>query len=1148
VSLADRAARDRIRADLDATLVVEAAAGTGKTTALVGRMVAALAAGRAGLDRIVAVTFTELAAGELKLRLRAEIERARRDAAAGPATRRRLTAALPQLEEARIGTIHSFCADLLRERPVEAGVDPLFEVAPEDVAGDLFRRAFDAWFEQELAAPGEAVRRILRRRRADDGGPREQLRTAAWALAERRDFPAPWRHAPFDRARAIDALLDEMRVLGGAAAGRDPADYFTRSLLEIARFVAEVERREAIRERDYDALEAELATLPRERHWRWRGFARGPDAAWKAETVARRDALLARLEAFRDAAGADLAPRLRDELWPVVTRYEALKARAGRLDFLDLLIVARDLLRDNPAVRRDLQARFTHIFVDEFQDTDPLQAEILLLLAADDPAEADWTRARPVPGKLFLVGDPKQSIYRFRRADVALYEAVKRRLVEGGAAVEHLTVSFRAVPEIQEAVNAALAPHMTGESPSQARYVPLVPVRCAVAGRPAVVALPVPAPYGDFGSVVDWRIEASLPDAVAAFVDWLVRESGWTVTERERDEAAVPLAPRHVCILFRRFRSFGADVTHPYVRALEARHLPHVLVGGTAFHRREEIEAIRNALAAVERPEDELAVFATLRGPLFALGDAALLAFRARFRSLHPFRRLPGDLPPPLAEVAAALAVLRDLHRGRNRRPIADTIGRLLEAVRAHAGLAIWPTGEQALANVARLVDLARRAERSGLTSFRDFVQRLLDEAEHGQAGDAPIIEEGTGGVRLMTVHRAKGLEFPVVVLADMTAKETTAEPARHTDPARWLCAVRLAGCSPPELLEHRDEERARDREEAVRILYVAATRARDLLVVPAIGDERRAGWLAALAPAVYPEQARQRRPESRTPPGCPPAFGSDSVLERPERAPGAERSVAPGLHRPEAGSHRVVWWDPRALALGVEESVGLRQQKLLEADESGERSERGIEEHAAWASGRRHAGERAAAPSVAVTTATEWAAAGARAAESGVSDVAVEDAGGGESRPRGARFGTLVHATLAAVELDAEADAIRAVAALQGRLVGAPEDEVAAAVRAAARALAHPLLRRAARAAREGRCRREAPIVLRLEEGGLVEGVVDVAFQDEGPRGSWTVVDFKTDVEIGARLAEYRRQVGLYARAIAHATGFPARAVLLRV
>jgi ATP-dependent exoDNAse (exonuclease V) beta subunit len=1157
-ALADQAARDRIQHDLDTTLVVEAAAGTGKTTALVGRIVAVLAAGRARLDQIVAVTFTELAAGELKLRLRGEIEERLRGLASDDPARHHLLAALPQLEEARIGTIHSFCSELLRERPVEARIDPLFEVAPEDAAGDLFQRAFDRWFETQLAAPGEGVRRILRRR--DGKGPRALLAGAARALVEWRDFATPWRRAPFDRDAAIDALLAEMAELGAWAERGDPEDYFTKSLAEIRRFVAEVERLESMRGRidgdtpgrDYDGLEAQLVELGRAKHWRWRGFARAHGDFPKDDLRRRRDALCARLKATIAAAGADLAPQLRDELWPVVAGYEHLKARAGRLDFVDLLLIARDLLRDHAPVRRELQDRFTRLFVDEFQDTDPLQAEILLLLAAADPAERDWMRVCPVPGKLFLVGDPKQSIYRFRRADVGLYEAIKRQLVASGAAVEHLSVSFRSVPDIQAAVNAAFAPRMVAGSMSQAAYVPLMPFRPACAAQPSVVALPVPAPYGDFGSVVDWRIDACLPDALAAFVDWLVRESGWTVTERERPTERVAIEPRHVCLLFRRFRSWDRDVTRDYVRALEARYLPHVLVGGSSFHEREEIEALRNTLTAIERPDDDLTVFAALRGPLFACADGALLAYRERFKSLHPFRRLPEDLPEPLVEVASALAVLRDLHRGRNRRPLAETIGRLLAATRAHAGFAIWPTGEQALANVSRLMDLARRAERGGARSFRGFVERLADDAARAEASDAPVLEEGTGGVRLMTVHRAKGLEFPIVLLADMTANEAPAEPARHTDPERGLCAMRLAGCAPPELLEHRDEEQEREREEAARVLYVAATRARDLLVVPVVGDERREGWLAALAPVVYPDETRRRQAIRRDPPGCP-LLGLDSVAERPDRAPGRERSVAPGLHRPAAGTHQVVWWDPRALRLNVEESVGLRQHRLLEADESGGSSERGMAAHADWQDTRTRVRAAAATPSLVVATVTERArAAGGSAPPVGAGadtavPVTVESVAEGASRPYGARFGTLVHAILAAVDLDATRAALAAHARTQGRLLGAPEREVAAAAGVVERALAHPCLRRAAAAARDGRCRRETPVVLRLDDGTLLEGIVDVAFC-ERPGGRWTVVDFKTDRELADRLDEYRVQIGMYATAVARATAAPVDAILLRV
>jgi ATP-dependent exoDNAse (exonuclease V) beta subunit len=1165
-ALPDAEARRRIQEDLGSTLFVEAAAGTGKTTALVSRMVALLRSGRATLDRIVAVTFTEKAAGELKLRVREEIERVRGDGATPAGERARLDAALAGLELARIGTIHGFCADLLRERPVEARVDPLFEVAADDEASALVDRAFAGWFQRALADPPEGVRRVLRRRsgRDEDGGPRAMLRAAVERLVEHRDFAAAWRQDPFDRDAEIDRLLERLAEVSTLAArARRPDDYLARSFQAIAAFVEEVRVLEAVRGRDHDGLEAELRAFARGRHWRWTGGRApyGRDLS-REEAVSARDRVERELDRIVEACDADLAPRLREELREVVAAYEAEKARAGKLDFLDLLIRARDLIRGDETVRRDFQARYSHFFVDEFQDTDPLQVEILLLLAARDPGETDWREAVPSPGKLFLVGDPKQSIYRFRRADVALYEEVKRRLLAAGAELVHLTASFRGLPAIQAVVNAAFEPAMrAAPDASQAAYVALEPVREERRERPALVVLPVPRPYVDYGDGAEirrWKIEESFPDAVAAFVDWLVRESAWTVEEAGRPGSFAGVAPRHVCILLRRFQSWNQDTTRPYARALEARRIPHVLVGGRSFHEREEVLAIRNALAAIEWPDDELRVFATLRGPLVALGDDALLAFRHAHRGLRPLawlaRERRAELEGSDRDVADALALLAELHRERNRRPIAHTIERLLEAVRAHAGVAIWATGEQALANCLRTLDLARRFERRGAPSFRAFVEHLEEEAERGESEDAPVVEEGTEGVRIMTVHRAKGLEFPVVILGDPTANATPSRPTRRVDPERRLWAEPLCGSVPPELRDAASEELRRDSEEAVRVAYVAATRARDLLVLPGVGDldaghELVDGWLGALNPAVYPPRATRRAPELA--PGCP-GFGGDGIFERPESCrlgPGA--SVAPGLHRGAVGGHPVVWWDPAALRLDVQEEVGLRQQRILAADEGEVVAQQGFEAHERWQRARAALLEAASAPSIRVQAITAAADGLAGTGEAGAGvEVALEEmALDRTDRPGGARFGVLVHAALAAVDLEAGREGASAAARAQGRLVGASEEEVAAAADAVHAALQHPLLRRAAAAARRGDLRRETPVLLRLDDGSLLEGVVDLAFREKGPGGAtWTVVDFKTDRELAASRERYATQVRLYARAIAAATGERVRGVLLRI
>ncbi len=1100
--LADAQARERIRGELATTLLVEAAAGTGKTTELVARIVALVRLGHTRLDRILSVTFTDLAAGEMKLRLRGELEAARLGATAEEQAR--LTAALGTLEAAPIGTIHSFCADLLRERPVEARVDPVFEVAAGEEQERLFDQAFDGWFQRIVGDPPEGVRRLLRRKvRASDTPPRELLRGAGRDLAEHRDFDASWRRDPFDRAGGLDRVLQKLAETGALAArAQRPEEWAAQSLAELSRWMDEVRRKEAVRGgRDADGLEAELHELSRRRLWFWRGggkwFAKDLE---KASMLALRDAAKAELDSFLEAAAADLAACLREELRPLCDSYEELKTRAGALDFLDLLLRARDLIRGDAQVRAELQQRFTHVLVDEFQDTDPLQAEILVLIAAADPAQDDWRRARPLPGKLFVVGDPKQSIYRFRRADIALYEDVKALLLASGAQLVHLTTSFRSVPAIQQAVNGAFAPKMTGGT--QAAYVALDPFRDALPGQPAVIALPAPHIYGKYEKITKERIRESTPVAAGAFVDWLIRESGWKVSERGRE--AVPV---------------------------EARRIPHVLVGGRSYHAREEVLAMRTAAQAIEWPDDELSVFATLRGPLFALGDDSLLLWRERRKSFNPLRSRPAGLSAQEEEVAEALAVLGELHLKRNRRPIAETLSRLLDRTRAHAGIAIRQAGEQALGNVLRVLELARRFEAAGASSFRGFVDRLAAEAERGEAAEAPVVEEGTEGVRIMSVHKAKGLEFPVVVLCDPGAPAAHKTPSRAVDPARGVWAMPLAGCAPAELVADRAALLKKDEEEALRVAYVAATRARDLLVVPVTGDGEPEGWLTALHPALYP--ADLERGHGRPAPGAPP-FGKETVLDRP---PGifAPLPVAPGLHVPRAGAHEVVWWDAQASALDREIEGGLRTNDLLVEDGN---SAPVAAAHAQWQERRKRSVEMGAAPSLKVESATARAVSGAGGESGSRHEVAIEAV---QARDPGRPGGRRLHAVLAEIDLEAGAGDIDLAAAAQGRLAGATEPEVAAAARAVAAALRHPLLRRAA-VSRD--CRREEPLVHRLGDGTLLEGVVDLAFLDDQ---GWTVVDFKTDAR-PADHPHYAAQLRLYCAAIEEATGLPARAALLAV
>jgi ATP-dependent exoDNAse (exonuclease V) beta subunit len=1204
MKLADEAARRAIANDLDATLVVEAAAGTGKTTELVNRIVRILASGRAEVRGIVAVTFTEKAAGELKLRLREALDVAR--TSAPDDERERLNLALQSLEEAHVSTIHGFCAELLRERPVEARVDPLFSVLTESQAQRLFDQAFGAWIQTELQDPPEGVRRALRRSIwqgfgavAREDTPIERLRRAAWDLAQWRDFDGAWTRRGFDRNGDVDRLVAQLhdfaQLTDAPSYARDtlyldtaPARHLSAEIAMQRSFRLKADATEDPDESrgvrlqaeeatsEYDGWEARLVDLSRDRNFSKVRHGRGPGykpGVPRQRVIDAYDGLKPILDQFRMNADADLAAALQQELSGQVARYEALKARSGSLDFLDLLLKARDLVRGNAGVRRGFQARFTHIFVDEFQDTDPLQAEILLLLASADPEQDDWRKVTPVPGRLFIVGDPKQSIYRFRRADVGIYRDVCERLVKAGAAPVTLTTSFRSVPEIQACVNAAFAPVMTGDPATlQADYVPLSPHRAGIKGQPAIIALPVPEPYG-VRNLSALKIEQSLPDAVGAFVDWVVNESGWKVSGRSSnpDARSSGVEARDICILFRRFLSFGEDITQPYVRALEARGVRHVLVGGKSFHDREEVETLRAALSAIEWPDDELAVFAALRGALFAIGDEELLEWKQRFGIFHPFR-IPriedqGPMPGHLEPIVESLRVLQHLHRRRNYRPVAETIQDLLDATRAHVGIVLRSAGEQALANVLHVAELAREYEAGGGLSFRGFVDELREAAETAQAAEAPILEEGSDGVRLMTVHKAKGLEFPIVILADLTCKLSRAEAGRWLDPERNVCALKIGGWAPVDLLLHDPEEAARDRAESERLTYVAATRARDILVVPAIGDAPYdGGWLDPLVPAIYPPDASRRDPKKAA--GVPDFKSKDSVLHRPDGDPASPKTVAPGTFllgargaRREARSakpvprssdvdpreYHVTWWDPRALSLGAVSSFGLRRDDLIVKDGDMFAVEDRLADYETWRDERATVIAGAARPSVRVQTATAWAA---DAAKLGI-DEAMIDGGtgievlqipGAEKRPRGPRFGTLVHAVLAIVPLDAPDDAIARTAETQARIIDAPAEEIRAAVVIVSAVLRHELI---ARARASASVKRETPVSWLQKDGMLIEGVLDLAFEE----GNETVVvDFKTDHELAAGETRYRAQLLQYVHAVSRATGRPASGVLFRV
>jgi ATP-dependent exoDNAse (exonuclease V) beta subunit len=436
-SPSDQAVRDRVVRDFDTTFLLEAGAGTGKTTVLVARILAIVRSGRSTLDRIVAITFTEKAAGELKLRLRDGIEQAIEEAT-DPAERERLVAATHDLERAPVSTIHAFTGALLRERPFEAGLDPGFRVAAEIAGERVLDDAWDAWFDARMMEADPVFLRALTfELKLDD------LRKAARRMVAERDvLDAPQERPAFDptslRASVREAVAT-LQPFKPRCTDTDDDAYGQVVMLEAV--LARVERADGL------ALERLLRELEVDAHHGQQGNWSPAQACKdvKAELKSLKDAQLA----YVRASSADVAWALRDRLRGFLDAYETAKRDRAVVDYTDLLLKARDVLVRSIPVRRYFQRRFDFVLVDEFQDTDPLQAQIAFLLAEDangSPA-ADWRSVRLAPGKLFVVGDPKQSIYRFRRADIAVYEEVKR-LVEasGGSCSRSPRTSERSRP------------------------------------------------------------------------------------------------------------------------------------------------------------------------------------------------------------------------------------------------------------------------------------------------------------------------------------------------------------------------------------------------------------------------------------------------------------------------------------------------------------------------------------------------------------------------------------------------------------------------------------------------------------------------------------------------------------------------------
>ena len=808
--LVDKEARLRATQDLDTSLCVEAGAGTGKTTLLVERYLEIITSGRARCGQVVAITFTEKAAGEMKLRIRREIEdRLEHGDLPEEEHRTRLEEALYELERAPISTIHSFAQVLLREHPLEAGVDPRFDHLDE-VQCPLFIE--ECWMDFLASVPPErapVVQRFLAL-----GGTLGLLRKMADTLYYNRG------------ERHVDSFSRGDRDSGDAYS--DPAGEFAGLVREISSELSRLVRDHCTDHEDLGCKEVErfLSGLGE-----CGGACKSEDALlglglpvkskgnknnWSPqETCGEMKGLIERLHTGMSSFKSALVDRLRDELIEWLDGFlelvESRKAAKSLLDFDDFLIRARELLRNKDALE-DLRERYRFILVDEFQDTDPLQTEIVFQLSG--AAESDD------PGKLFVVGDPKQSIYRFRKADVEIYEEVKQRLAGSGS---HLKISqnFRSVPPIVEWVNetfgSIIIPPEDGKY--QPRYEPIHAMRPGV--ERAVIALDLE--FESESPNVD-EVRRAEGNAIARLIRDLVEGSRTVVDPDTKERASI--AYRHIAVVYP-----GTTGIDNYEEPLRRASIPYIIEGGKLYYTRQEVRDLASAIRAIEDPWDSIALVAALRSPLFGFSDEEIFLFKAAggvFNYLEPGIEDESSFPV----IRSAFDLLARLHGGRNILGPAGTVRELLSATNFLEFSLLRPHGEQRALNLNKILQKARRFE-TGKLSYRQFARWISEqEAAESTEAESPLIEEDEDAVSLLTVHKAKGLQFPVVILANLV-QQRSYRSSSVLGGGKNISLKISKDLVNSEFKELEEGEKAREEAEKARLLYVAATRAGDLLVIP---------------------------------------------------------------------------------------------------------------------------------------------------------------------------------------------------------------------------------------------------------------------------------------------------------------------------
>jgi ATP-dependent helicase/nuclease subunit A len=860
---------------LTSDLVVTAGAGSGKTRVLVERYVrllmecihesaAAPHQATSSAEGILAITFTEKAAREMRDRIRTAVEERAR--AAPRAERPDWEARRVAVEAARIGTIHSFCATLLRSHPAEAGLDPRFRVLDEPDALLLLHESVDATLSKAIAephqpfsplfaefSPGELHNRLTTMLQ---GGPavRAALHTLPDSAEVLQERGHAWLHAAKIAARddlltsaAWQNACDTLHSLATIAPDDDPIG---RQVCALALWMAQREP-ECL---DFSPVAGITLQGGSKKRWNSEHHLQTAKTTLKALRtlyttgepggVAPRSVLELVPDADLEQYAAHIILALRPLYEQAQQHYRRRKAQQDALDFDDLEHHARALLETSHTVRTRWQRELHAVLVDEFQDTNDEQRAIIYALTGfgGQPANEDHDACRPY---LFIVGDGKQSIYRFRGADVSVFRAVAADMRSSGGRTVALDTSFRTHALLLEWINTVSA-HLFARSGTLRPYE--VPFERLQPHRPAP-----PHEHCAELHIIENRDESdnlhtTEARTIAARLQHLCTGgAGALVYDRQQQQWRTPHYG-DIALLFRASTAFEF-----YEQALREAGIPYMTTAGRGYYGRKEVQDLIHLLTVLYDPTDEVALVGVLRSPLFALDDETLLHLHFAEQSglWEALLHATVDSPHPEA-LAFARETLRDLHAMRGRVRVVELLREVLARTGYLATISGLSDGERRRVNVEKLVQAVREMGSGGLTAFSTYLEELL--RYEPREGEAPL--ESAGSVRLMTVHRSKGLEFPVVVLPDLGRGSTGYNAEWLASPTYGLSLkLRYATADwqyPVAFQLAKHEEQRMEQAEHERLLYVAMTRAQDYLIMSGpLAKKDSTNWFSRLINAL---------------------------------------------------------------------------------------------------------------------------------------------------------------------------------------------------------------------------------------------------------------------------------------------------------